>query len=70
MNQNEFRQERMVAEEQAEFHQARGVNWAVVSLTIFIIIMIIGGLLFTMLPSGIMNRNNQNSSSGAPIDGR
>lgn len=70
MNQAEFNEERTVAEERADFSEARGINWAVVSLTIFIVTIIIAGLLFTLLPSGVFSPNNQNTSSGAPIDGK
>ena len=70
MNQAEFNQEREVAEERADFSAARGINWAVVSLTIFIITIVIAGLLFTLIPSNALNRNNQNTSSGVPTGGK
>jgi uncharacterized membrane protein len=71
MNQAEFNQEHRVAEVQAEVRQERGVSWAVISFALIIATLIIGGILFTFLPSDIFNRSNQQPpSSSAPADGR
>ena len=70
MDRIEFTEERKVAEVQGDVRQERGINWAVISFVLIIVVMIIAGILFTMLPSGGGSRNNQNTTSGAPIDGR
>jgi flagellar biogenesis protein FliO len=72
MNQAEFNQERMVAEENSNKIAESGINWAVISLGLIAAIILIGGLLFLFSPKPTpsLNQTNQNTSSGAPIQGR